>query len=277
MARKLDRKWFVPFLAAFVVFALVWFLYSQQEGLSGAEGPFKAWYINMDTRGDMRKQFTEMYAASSLSDLSCSRFSGVVGKDQDPKPLLTETAMAELTALETEKRRLYHYQLTRGGIGCFLSHLALYRKLLEDTDMDVYLVLEDDMKFVDDARRRIDKALQEVPEGWDFILLGWHRKEGDMGSEPTGYSMPTGFWGTFGYLVSKSGAAAMVNEVESEGMDGQIDAVMCRMQQQGRIRLYAPAKPIVLPFNPDNISMIQTYVVEKTDEYDPFLFRGFRV
>jgi len=275
MARR-NRKWIVPLLILVLAAVLIGCWSSLQEGFEGGEAQFKAWYINMDSRGDMRKQFEAMYAASSLSDIPCTRFSGVVGKDQDPKALLTETALAELADLETEKRRLYHYQLTRGGIGCFLSHLSLYRRLLEDEDVDVYLVLEDDMKFVDDARQRIDKALQEVG-GWDFILLGWHRKEGDMGSGVAGYEKPTGFWGTFGYLVSRSGAAAMIAEVDAVGMDGQIDAVMCKMQQEGRLRIYAPRKPVVLPFNPDNISMIQTYVVKETDDYDPFLFRGYRV
>jgi len=281
MAQKLFKKWLVPFFALVIFLVLAWRINTLQEGFGGGKAPFKAFYINMNSRADMRKQFTEMYSDSSLSDIPCSRFSGVVGKDQDPTKLLTETALLELADLETEKRRLYHYQLTRGGIGCFLSHLALYRQLLQDADVDVYLVLEDDIKIVDDARQRIEKALQEVgkvsDDGWDFILLGWHRKEGDMGSAVSGYTLPTGFWGTFSYLVSKSGAAAMVNEVESVGMDGQIDAVMCRKQQEGGVRIYAPQKAIVVPFNPDNVSMIQTYVVEETDAYDPFLFRGYRV
>jgi hypothetical protein len=72
----------------------------------------------------------------------------------------------------------------------------------------------------------------------------------------------------------------MVSDFEENRMDGQIDAVMSKMQQQGIIKLYTVEKPIIVPNYEKNISIgstVQTYQVPKRTDYDAFMFRGYSV
>jgi len=244
-------------------------------------GPmWKTYVIHLEKETKKWDAFVKQYEASSLRSLEYNRFSAVVGKDVNPADYLTPEALEELNDMETNKRKLYHYQLTRGGIGCFLSHLALYQQLLREKDTNIYLILEDDIRFEPNCLEQIQEALQEVyvedPE-WDFLLLGWHRRKGNLLSTPSQLIRPTGFWGTYSYLVRRTGAEKMVKEVEEKRMDGQIDAVMSKMQQKGLLRLYSLDKAIVKPNTDISTSSVQTYQVPRHTDYDSYSFRGFSV
>lgn len=247
-------------------------------------GPlWKTFVIHLDKQVDKWDEFMKQYEKSSLHSLSYEPFSAIVGKEVNPADYLTKEALEELDDMDTNRRKLYHYQLTLGGIGCFLSHLALYRQLMEDDSTNVYLVLEDDIRFTPESLEKIQDALQEVymedPE-WDFLLLGWHRRTGNLLTTPSQLKRPTGFWGTFGYLVTRSGATKMVSDFEENRMDGQIDAVMSKMQQQNIIKLYTVENPIIVPNYEKNTSVgstVQTYQVPKRTDYDAFMFRGYSV
>jgi len=227
------------------------------------------YYINLDEKLDLRNQFEANYAKSPLADIPCSRISAVVGKSVDPSEHLSMAALAELEDLEKNKRKQYNYQLTRGAIGCFLSHLLIYQRIVEEDEDAVALVLEDDIDFKPTVRKQIEKALQEVVP-WDIYLLGWHRKSPGSGS--VSY-----FWGTYGYLIRSSGAAKILAEVEAEGLDGQIDAVLSRMQQKGGLVIRSGTDPVIVPDYTDGISTVQEYKVQKGNGKDRFDFRGYRV
>jgi hypothetical protein len=43
--------------------------------------------------------------------------------------------------------RTKHYQLTRGSVGCYMSHLQLYQHILRETDAQFAFVFEDDAEI----------------------------------------------------------------------------------------------------------------------------------
>jgi glycosyl transferase family 25 len=61
--------------------------------------------------------------------------------------------------------------LTRGEIGCYASHLALWRRVASGEYPDVILICEDDIRLPDDFQVLLDTALRAAPPGWDVIRL----------------------------------------------------------------------------------------------------------
>jgi GR25 family glycosyltransferase involved in LPS biosynthesis len=176
--------------------------------------------------------------------------------------------------VENKKYRNFHYQLTRGGIGCFLSHYSLAKQLLEDKKNDYYFNLEDDIYVAEEGFKKMGEATLNVNSDWDFILFGYNRL---LYSEiiNNDFARVTGFWGTHGMLMNKKGAKAFVDEVELSKIDGQIDAYMSRMAQQKKLNIYAYRYPVVYPYN-NLVSDIQMPLKPRNDT-NPFNFKGYVV
>ncbi len=115
-------------------------------------------------------------------------------------------------------------ELSRGEIGCALSHKTIYEKILHD-DIEISLILEDDIDFNLELLTLLDLK-NEFQQNWELVLLGHH----------TGYSRnvdtTASIWnqmqltekyklvrpcekgyGTYGYLITKSGAKKLLNHL----------------------------------------------------------------
>jgi len=112
--------------------------------------------------------------------------------------------------------RLNGQGLKKGEIGCALSHLTLYEKLIQDKDNDVYLILEDDVHFIVPPKE-LHKYLNNLPSLDTFdlchiFLSDWYpfakiQKISDY------YWIPAKkfFNRTGAYIVTKSGAKKLLN------------------------------------------------------------------
>ena len=61
----------------------------------------------------------------------------------------------------------------RGQIGCALSHLEAWRAC--QSSGENLLVFEDDVLLGMNWCLRLQGLLRQLPEGWDFLLLGWNQ------------------------------------------------------------------------------------------------------
>jgi len=273
---------FYYFFIIFIIIFVIYFILNKTKLFNKADENdiditklrIKSYIINMDKNKDRLENVQEKYEKSDLRIIPYERFPAVVGKNIDIHEWLTEEAIVELKQVENKKYRNYHYQLSRGGIGCFLSHYALAKQLLEDDKYDYYFNLEDDIYIADGCMGKIKIALKNVNPDWDFIIFGYHRL---IYSELTNkyFARISGFWGTHGVLMNKKGAKAFVDEVDKNKIDGQIDAYMSRMAQQGKIAIYGFLSPVFYTYN-DVLSDIQVPIKPKKD-IDPFNFRGYNV
>nr|XP_033817853.1 inactive glycosyltransferase 25 family member 3 [Geotrypetes seraphini] len=106
--------------------------------------------------------------------------------------------------------------LTKGEVGCFLSHFTVWKEVVE-RQLDYALVMEDDVRFEGFFKQRLIRLIKEVTEAelnWDLIYLG--RKQ--VNTEPeepvagvknlvhASYS----YW-TLGYVISLQGAQKLLN------------------------------------------------------------------
>jgi glycosyl transferase family 25 len=105
--------------------------------------------------------------------------------------------------------------LTKGEIGCYASHLALWRRVVSGQYPAVTLVCEDDIRLPEDFRDLLDATLTRAPEGWDIIRLSaptrrltWPIRTISDDHRLVRYSKVPSLLGA--YLVSQAGAKKLL-------------------------------------------------------------------
>jgi glycosyl transferase, family 25 len=116
------------------------------------------WLINLERATGRRAR---MEAQLATMDLAYVRINGVDGKARAEELLRT----VDLPAFERNLGR----RILMGGIGCYHSHLAVWRQFL-DSGRPVALILEDDVVFHDDFLSAVDLALKAEAH-WDMLKL----------------------------------------------------------------------------------------------------------
>jgi GR25 family glycosyltransferase involved in LPS biosynthesis len=222
-------------------------------------------------------RFNQLYVAYDKSDMSSKyplhRFSAVVGKQMNIHEWLTPNSVEQLNTVEHRGFRTHHYQLTRGAIGCFLSHYYLAKQLLsEPAHIKAYLVLEDDAELKPNSLELMTKLLMFAPNDWELIPFHYHRFDGPDVNKF--YKKCRGFWGTGTYLLNRQGAMKIVNEFDETKMDGQLDAYLSRMAQQNKLNIYGCQLHIAHNGATDtNIQM----EIRDIPGVDPFNYNGYIV
>ena len=99
----------------------------------------------------------------------------------------------DLNVNDLQKRGLYHFHLTKllkkrvgisagglsmGHLGCALSHVNVYKDILKK-DYKNALIFEDDIEIELDAVDSTIRALQELPEDWELLRLGFFGANSD--------------------------------------------------------------------------------------------------
>lgn len=121
-----------------------------------------------------------------------------------------------------------------GEVGCFMSHYILWNKLIQD-DCDYYLILEDDAFLTFDNQKLkqfFDSTLPEI----DLIFCQTVSPNFPNGKEifnkinvdnlvkvPNGYLDYQLIEGTTGYIVSKTGAKKLLEQVNTIGCVMPVD------------------------------------------------------
>jgi len=235
----------------------------------------RAFYINLDKNTKREKDFIESYKHSDIHEIGLSRFPAILGKNVDLNLWLNPETIKELHEIEKTKKRIYHYQLTYGGVGCFLSHYTLANQLLNDKNSDYYIICEDDIEFCYNTLKNIQSYLSNPPEDWDIIYFNYIRMS--TFNRYGKFVKPDGFWGTQCYIISKKGAKKLVDEVNKEKIDGQIDAYLSRMIQQNKINIYMTDNKLISVNENSAISNIQYKLKHVSSEINPFNYKGYLV
>lgn len=133
----------------------------------------------------------------------------------------------------------YGRNVTKGEVGCTLSHLGVYQQILADesiTDDEYALVCEDDALFNQDFQLNLVKIIQQQPKA-DIILVG-QSKIADFNHIELEINYPTTFRrlakkihgsdftlsypyknyyaGTVAYLIRKSTAKRMLDNTQTQ-------------------------------------------------------------
>ncbi|WP_392344156.1 glycosyltransferase family 25 protein [Pseudoalteromonas prydzensis] len=118
--------------------------------------------INM--QGCEERWYTTQTRLNSIG-MEAERFSATVGKQ------LSETEL-QTWYCPSKNKKYYHRDLTKGEIGCYVSHMRIWQKMV-DENIAVCVILEDDL-FIQPHLKNVIEATLEL-QHWDLIKLSDNR------------------------------------------------------------------------------------------------------
>ena len=222
----------VLFLMMSAIMALALLIFSSRNG-AFTPAPilapnFECFVINMAKNRDRMVNFNAQYKRSDLAARPCIRIEAINGAAMGEKmrEYVTPKVWMGMNYLNQMKVRLADGQLTPGMIGCYLSHYAIFKQIVED-QLPYAVIFEDDANI---HPRIYSKKIQSIveedgtfPLDWDVILLGhWCKKCVPITNDYTNVQY---FWGLHGYMVSQKGAQKLIELRENE-ISMQIDGFM---------------------------------------------------
>lgn len=164
-------------------------------------------FINLEHDVNRRQALEDQLDALGLPH---TRFPGVYGKALPADELARHYDQARAVA---ESR-----SLTVGEVGCALSHLGVYRAMLEQ-DLPYALILEDDAKLGVDVPAVLDALMQQVSPDEPVVTLlthidRYHKRSAkplDAGHDMV--KLANNQWLAHGYFVTRAAAKRMVEQL----------------------------------------------------------------
>lgn len=212
---------------------------------------FDCYVINMAKNRDRMVNFDRQYNRSDLADRPYIRFEAINGAAMGDRvrDYVSPKIWLGMNYLKQMKARLGDGQLTPGMIGCYLSHYAIYKEIVEQ-GTPYAIIFEDDATMHPRIYSRKVQSIVEpdgtYPPDWDVILLGhWCKKCLPATSDYTNVQY---FWGLHGYMVSQKGAQRLI-EFREDQITMQIDHYMSYLAQQGKLKILAIHPSYVVPGN----------------------------
>ena len=133
-----------------------------------------------------------------------------------------------------------NFKNSKDVIGCAMSHIKLWSQLLIDKTTDYYCIMEDDITFsleYSNIKEELEKAKNSVDSTIDLLYLGFHTHKNIEHERFLKEAKYVG--GTFSYIITKSGAMKLLQEITTNGCKLSIDVVMI-LQPNLNISYYTP-------------------------------------
>jgi len=234
-----------------VCILLAMYYYKEEiEDVSNIKIPSKGYLINLPRRLDRMEEFFKNVNNSDF-EINIEKMEAVDGNSIDTSKLrLTHLAKQELKDLEINGYRSKHYQLTKGAIGCYLSHINTWKKILK-TNEEYVFVFEDDAYIPKDFGYKVKRLLKHAPE-FDIMLLGVMCNE-CLSKEK--YKRVKRFFQTHAYIIKKQCIEELLRNMFP--ISQQIDAQLSDLTN--KIKICAPIHDI----------SVQNTWVSKTDIQAP--------
>lgn len=204
----------------------------------------RVYLINLKRRPDRLNNFLKNYKESDMKNNNIIKFDAIDGSNIDvSKCPLSELARAELQQLESTGFRTKHYQLTKGAIGCYLSHVKIWENILKNKS-EIALIFEDDAQVPVDLNKRIHEEMKNIPNDWDIVLFGFICKKC---MKYDNYNEVERFMLTHCYIIKKQSIAKIMNTNTLFPITQQIDALMSELSSL--INIYTVKEKLVPQFN----------------------------
>lgn len=238
---KMDgRFWMVWMVLVFVAFLVL----NQVERFIGEAGGMpestQLYVINLQRSRSRMEHFQKSLSSSDLN-IGFQRVEAVDHKSMDIQKYVSPEAFAELRQNERRGYRERHYELTRGAVGCYMSHLKAWA-MFSESPYSIAIVCEDDATFHPGIRKKLSKNLLHIPDDWDLVLLGYFCIRC---SDRRKYIKVRRFHGTHGYIIRKQAARRLVSDPSILPITQQIDSLLSTFIELGRLNVYATGDTLV--------------------------------
>ncbi|XP_077382436.1 procollagen galactosyltransferase 1 [Festucalex cinctus] len=165
--------------------------------------------INLHRRIDRRER---MLRALYEQEIDCKITEAVDGKALN----MSDVQAMGIHMLPGYSDPYHGRPLTKGELGCFLSHYNIWKEVVE-RGLPTSLVIEDDLRFEIFFKRRLMYLMSEIEEqglDWDLIYIGRKRMQVDHSEKavPNVHNLVEAdysYW-TLGYMISLQGAEKLL-------------------------------------------------------------------
>jgi GR25 family glycosyltransferase involved in LPS biosynthesis len=163
----------------------------------------KIYYINLDRRPDRDEHINSELKKINFEG-PIERIDAIDGRKTNinnlPNSLITDEGKYDAQ----DKNKGMYYILTPGAVGCALSHLKTYNKIIEEMKNDEHaLILEDDITIDNNFMNKLNNYTNKIPK-FDILFLGYHNYSDSI--EHDDYGVLGKIWGLFGYIINKKAA-----------------------------------------------------------------------
>jgi GR25 family glycosyltransferase involved in LPS biosynthesis len=255
-------EWFTIALSFVLIAILVHYPFSQPKSIERfdknyfeTDDSFDVYLINLKRKPERLRNFIKAYNATDLRAKKFIRVEAVDGQQIPLESYMTPGAFDEMNNTLKRGYRTRHNQLTPGGVGCYLSHMKIFKNLVA-SEKNFALVFEDDIMFnIDHIFESVNSLLMQVPDDWDMILLGCICNKCKSYSK---YRDAKHFFLLHAYILRKTGAQKILNLIEFKPIQQQIDSELSALAQRGDVRIYCLSRSLVSQDNRVNQTTIQT-------------------
>ena len=183
-------------LGIFVIIIIIFFINNTDK--NDIKLYDKIFMINLEKRKDRLNNFNFRYNNSDFK-IPYNLFKAFDGRKIDISKYINKNTYNDILITEKTGKRKYHYQLTRGAIGCYLSHVNIWKHIL-DNNIDSALIFEDDVNINYNSEELIYKSINNIPQDFDIILLGCNCIKC---YKKNNYRVVYKFWGLYAYIITK--------------------------------------------------------------------------
>jgi GR25 family glycosyltransferase involved in LPS biosynthesis len=189
----------------------------------------KVYVINLDHSKDRLKFISNQLIKEGIS---FERYPAINGGLLDKYKLIKEG-------------KLINERITKGAIGCYLSHYNIWKKELNNGRN--ILVLEDDVILRKNLLKNFKEIYKQIPENWDIIYLGasniYGKKIDKNIVEPIKTKNGSTFnTGMYGMLINKKALPILIKD--SIPIDNNIDQYIKKYLFQ-KLNVYFIVNPLI--------------------------------
>ena len=194
----------------------------------------KVYVINLDYRKDRLELFKNTY---NFHNIDYEVISAIDGKKLDINRLHKEQIVGDYVMNTINKKiRDYHYEInTMGAIGCYLSHIEVWKKIKENKNCNYGIIFEDDIDINNNITEKvIYNYISNLPNDWDILLLNKNRVE--MTKVKNNLFKVSKFICLHSYVIKKNSIDKILKELMP--INQHIDFKMSCLASLGKINIY---------------------------------------
>lgn len=193
----------------------------------------RAHCINLDHRPERWRNAEPALQAAGFVPM---RFSAVSVSDAQARAMVPHALTKEAYARLGRVRETHEELGSLGAIGCYLSHAALWQRLLESGEANAY-IFEDDVDHVDST---VHAWVARAPSDYDLLVFHYHARTPPTPINDTTVQLGRFFY-TTGYMISRKGAQKLLSKCFP--ISEQVDSFISRNEND--LKIYAPKKPLL--------------------------------
>lgn len=170
--------------------------------------------VNLKRDTEKKEHMLELCKKNALK---CQFIDAVYGHD------LEENYVEQVTDREKSMRE-YGQELSRGEIGCTLSHVSIYKQMIEQ-NIENAVIFEDDI-HLGEGFSTVINSIDTFPKDWEVMLLGYYSNvftemetkasfmyKNKVSGPYESVRLVQLSYGTHGYMINIKGAKKLVKEL----------------------------------------------------------------